>query len=184
MVVFTCFNDVVEFDSHGLWQYKSVLFSQYGNLKKTVIHLVRNSAAGLIGSEIGELVRLEPRSFLSHFRSEPQLHREKIKGRFVYFSSDRVICTEQKQRRLDRISRESLIRLPTDAEAVVILVERIKHPHASIEELCRKLRRRRCRFNIEELSKFLAHHGLLKKTASSAEFVGRFRLRQVSKGMI
>lgn len=161
---FYVLKDVAEFDSHGLWRHRTVLFSQYGNLKKTVIHLVRSSAAGLKGSEIGNLVRLEPRSFLSHFRNEPQLFRERIEGRFIHFSSDRAIRTKQKQKRLDQITRESLKRFPTDAEAVVILVERIKHPHLSIEELCRKLRQRRCRFGTEELSNFLGHHGLLKKT--------------------
>lgn len=161
---FYVLNNVAEFDSHGLWRHRSVLFSQYGNLKKTVIHIIRSSAAGLTGSEIGNLVRLEPRSFLSHFRNEPQLHRERIKGRFIYFSSDRAIYTKQKQRLLDQITRESLIRFPTDAEAVVILVERIKHPHLSIEALCRKLRERKCRFSTEELSNFLGHHGLQKKT--------------------
>ena len=77
-------HDVAKFDKHGLWQYKDIFFSKYGNLRKTVIHLVKTSASGLAAAEIGELVGLRPWSFLSHFHNEPQLKREKVEGRFVY----------------------------------------------------------------------------------------------------
>ena len=113
-------HDVAEFDPNGLWRYKTIFFSQKGNLKKAVIHLVQSSPAGLTGAEIGELVGLAPRSFLSHFRNEPQLQREKIAGLFVYFSSERSTHVEQEQkRRQEEAARAARIRLPTDAEAVV-----------------------------------------------------------------
>ena len=160
-------NDVAEFDHDGLWRYRTVLFSQHGTLKKTVVHLVVSSPEGLTASEIGDLVRLAPRSFLSHFRNEPQLHRERIQGRFVYFSSNRAVGGGQKQRRLDQIARAALRRTPTDAEAVVILVERMRHLQLSIEDLSTRLRKKGCRFNVEEISSFLGAHGLLKKTADT-----------------
>jgi len=46
--------DVPPFDSNGLWRYRDICFSQYGNLTQTVIHLVKNSPAGFAASEIGE----------------------------------------------------------------------------------------------------------------------------------
>ena len=157
-------HEVAEFDANDLWRYKTIFFSQQGNLKKTVIHLVQSSPAGLTGAEIGELVGLAPRSFLSHFRNEPQLQREKIAGLFVYFSSERSTRVEQEQQRQEEAARAALRRLPTDAEAVVILVERITHPHWSIEDISIRLRRKGYRFSVEEVRHFLGHHGLLKKT--------------------
>lgn len=156
--------DVARFDSNGLWQYKDIFFSQHGNLKKTVIHLVKSSPTGLKGAEIGELVGLAPRSFLSHFRNEHQLRREKIDGRFVYFSSDKATRIEQTRKRQEEAASAARIRLPTDAEAVVILVERIKHPHLSIEDFSIRLEKKGCRFSVEGLRNLLIHHGLLKKT--------------------
>jgi len=155
--------DIAKFDTHGLWKHQGILFSQHGNLKQTVIALVKNSPAGLTGSQIGNLVSLAPRSFLSHFRTESQLRREMIEGRFVYFASDKATCFRQKTN-LQEQTNPSDMRTPTDAEAVVILVERIKHSGLSIEDLAKKLRKVGYRFSAEAIRHFLDSHGLLKKT--------------------
>ena len=48
--------NVAKLDEKGLWTYKGVFFSQWGTLKHSVRHVVRNSPAGLDASEIGRLV--------------------------------------------------------------------------------------------------------------------------------
>jgi hypothetical protein len=154
--------DVAKFNTYGLWRHQDILFSQHGNLKQTVIALVKNSPAGLAGSQIGELVSLAPRSFLSHFRNESQLRREMIEGRFVYFASDKATCIQQKKN-LQEQTNPSDMHAPTDAEAVVILVERIKYSGLSIEDLAKKLRKVGYRFSAEAIRRFLDSHGLLKK---------------------
>jgi len=155
--------DIAKFDTYGLWRHQDILFSQHGNLKQTVIALVRKSPAGLTGSQIGELVSLAPRSFLSHFRNESQLRREMIEGRFVYFASNKTTCIQQKKIR-QAPTNQADIRSPTDAEAIVILVERIKHSGLSIEDLAKKLHKVGYRFSAEAIRRFLDSHGLLKKT--------------------
>ena len=74
---------VPRFSQHGLWRYKDVSFSKHGNLKKTIIHLVTVSTAGLSGKQLGELLWLSPQSFLHHFRKCPGIYREKY-GRCVH----------------------------------------------------------------------------------------------------
>jgi len=50
-------------------------------------------------------------------------------------------------------------------EAVAILVEKIKHPALSVEELCRRLRRRKLSVEPEMIRNLFARHGLaVKKT--------------------
>ncbi len=156
--------DIAKCDVHGLWRHHDILFAQHGNLKKTVIALVENSPAGLTGSQIGELVAVAPRSFLSHFRTEPKLQREMIEGRFVYFASDHATGIQQRKAREEQTRRGAAMRVPTDAQAVVILVERIKHPRSPIEDLSKRLYKAGCKFTTEELRHFLDLHGLLKKT--------------------
>ena len=75
--------DVPQFDEHGLWHDRDVSFSRYGNLTETLIQLVRHSDAGLSASELGSLLRLNPRSFLWLFRNHPELKRDRREGRFV-----------------------------------------------------------------------------------------------------
>lgn len=153
--------DVAKFNQDGLWQYKGILFSKYGNLRETVIHLVNSSRSGLSGAEIGKLIGLAPRSFLSHFRNV--LPREKIAGRFIYFSPAEECSIRQKQNRQETIDRSKDTKLPTDAQAIVILVEWIKHPKLSIEELSNRLSKKGHTIKPQIICSFFKYHGLLKK---------------------
>jgi hypothetical protein len=154
--------DVPKFNTNGLWHWRGVLFSRYGNLTETVIELVRRSEAGLDATELGERIGLAPRSFLSAFADHLQLRREKVQGRFVYYASDPSLYSQQRQRRslLSPTTRE-----PSALEAVAILVEKIKHPALNIEELCRRLKRKKLLVEPEMIWNLFARHGLgVKKT--------------------
>lgn len=152
--------DVPEFDTNGLWQQHGVLFSQYGTLKQTVVALVRRSPAGLDAGEIRSLLGLDPRSFLSAFAKHPQLRREKMRGRFVYFCSDEAVAGQQRQRRLAMGAKG---RQPTPSEAVAILVETIKHPALSHEELSRRLGKQNLSVAPEIIDNLFSRHGLTQK---------------------
>ncbi len=155
--------DVPTFDINGLWHWRGVLFSRYGNLTKAIIELVHRSEAGLDATEVGELVGLAPRSFLSAFADHSGLRREKVQGRFVYYAADPSIYSQQKQRR--SLMRRPTTREPSESEAVAILVEKIKHPALSAEALCRRLRRKKLQVEPEMVRDLFARHGLgVKKT--------------------
>jgi hypothetical protein len=157
--------DVPRFDSHGLWRYRDIGFSRYGNLTETLIVLVRNSQAGLNAAELGQLLGMDPRSFLWLFRNRPALRREKHRGRFVYFASQSEIYRKQKTA---RATMEASAGLPSDIEAVAILVEAIKHPAFGIQPLCRHLKRQGLAVTEQAVSNLFAYHGLdIKKTARS-----------------
>lgn len=157
--------DVARFDADGLWRYRGIGFSRYGNLKQTVVGLVRNSPAGLGAGQLGRLLGLEPRSFLSPFRDHAALRREKHQGRFVYFAAEGEVFRRQKRRRM-AMSREA--RMPSDAEAVAILVERIKQPRLGVEELAVRLKAQSVRVSAQAVQNLLTSHGLTgKKTAPS-----------------
>lgn len=157
---------IPDFDSHGLWQHKGIFFSEHGNLKETLIHLVTHSDAGLSASELEAIIGLQTRSFLSHFRNEPQLYREKIKGRFVWFAADEQVRKKQKENRMAREAQNALS-LPSDSDAILILVDIIRHPDASIEQIARRLEQQGRRIDREAIRRLLMHHGLLKKNSDS-----------------
>ena len=154
--------DVPQFDSDGLWRYRGICFSKYGNLTQTLVALVRNSKAGLSAAEMTDLLGLSPRSFLSSFRDHPDLRREKHQGYFVYFSSDMTIYEQQKNQRLTMIRSA---KLPSDIEAIAILVETVKDPDLKIEELCMRLKNKKYDIAPEAVWNLFAYHGLsVKKT--------------------
>ncbi len=159
--------EIPDFDSNGLWRCRDIFFSKYGDLKNTVISLVNRSEAGLSANEIGELTALLPRSFLSHFRDCPGIRREKHMGLYIYFGEASEVYSKQIKRRTDyerQMAKTPIIKLPSDADAVVILVQYIKHPDISIEELAKRVAKKGRGLEPAVIRKFLEHHDLLKKT--------------------
>lgn len=154
--------EIPTFDTNGLWRYRDVFFSRYGNLPETFVELVRNSPAGLTAAEAGELLGLRPSSFLWSLRDHPALKREKYQGLYVYLASESGRCAAQQQR---RSSMSATGRQPTDAEAIAILVEKIKHPDLSDKALSRRLSAKNLRAEPEMIGNFFTRHGLsVKKT--------------------
>jgi hypothetical protein len=152
--------EVPEFDAEGLWRCRGVFFSQHGNLKQSVVELIARSQAGLDAGELGSLLGLDPRSFLSAFAGHPQIKREKTQGRFVYYCAERSVCAAQQQRR-DALSTKG--RTPTPHEAIAILVEKIKNPSLSNEALSRWLRKQKLRVEPETIGNLFVQHDLVEK---------------------
>lgn len=156
--------DIPAFDRNGLWEYEKIFFSKHGNLKETISSLIRKSEAGLSANNTTCLVGLPSNSsLLSHFRNLPGIRREKFQGRYIYFSDDPGIYTKQKDALMQKDSKQ----FPTDAEAVVILIQLIKNPNISVEELAQRVSKEGVRIEASRVLNFLTHHGLLKKTPAT-----------------
>lgn len=153
------------FDENGLWRYQSVLFSNHGNLRQTIIELIRRSTAGMSAAELAPVVDLAPSSYLfTQISKTAGIRREKHQGRFVYFADTIERYRQQKQTRTKWLADTYQ---PTDAEAVVILVEFIKHPGIDMAQLSRKVKKRGKQVAPAVIEHFLNSHDLLKKTPDS-----------------
>ncbi len=153
---------IPEFDANGLWAYRSIRFSKYGNLRQTAINLIKRSSAGLDAAEINDLLGIPVRSFLSALQKHADIRREKIQGRFIYFAAVEQEFNEQKSR---RVSMTRITQVPRDTEAILILVETIRNPHLSAEALSVKLRGSNCVVTPESIRNLFAYYGLtVKKT--------------------
>lgn len=153
---------IPQFDAHGLWRYRGVFFSRYGNLPQTFVQLVHQAPGGLTAAEAGARLGLRPSSFLWSLREHPAVKREKHQGLYVYWAGDADRrAAQQQQRAQARPIRRGL----TEAEAIAILVEKIKQPSASVEALSRRLDRQSLRVEPARIGEFLAEHGVgVKKT--------------------
>ena len=156
---------IPQFDAHGLWRYRGVFFSRYGNLPQTFAQLVHQSPAGLTAAEAGELLGLRPSSFLWSLRHHPAVKREKHQGLYVYWAGDADRRAAQQRQRAQALPTPRGL---TEAEAIAILVEKIKHPAASVGALSRRLDLQSLRVAPERIGEFLAQHGVgVKKTPHS-----------------
>ena len=151
---------IAQFDAQGLWFHEDIGFSRHGHLPQTLVALVRQAPAGLTAAELGQRLRLDPRSFLWQFHQHPGLQRLKHQGRFVYLAAQPRQAKAQLTRRAQPAATPAL---PVPAEAVGILVAAIKHPGWSAERLCAALRESHPHLTADAVRALFAHHGLTQK---------------------
>jgi hypothetical protein len=157
--------EIAQFDDIGLWRHQGAFFSKHGNLKQTLVHLVTHSEQGLSGAELGEILGLQPRSFLSHFRDPPAIYREHMRRCWIWFAADPGIREQQMQARLaQEVAGASC--MPSDIEAVMILVDLIEHPQSDVKQITRRLKSKGLNIGVTAIRQLLEYHGLLKKTAA------------------
>lgn len=152
--------NIPEFNENGLWAYQKVHFSKHGNLKLTATHLINHSKAGLDAAEMCDLLGIFVRSFLTALQNHPDLKRKKIQGRFVYFSAVEEVYANQKA---CRAGMARIQQLPSDINAILILVETIKNSQLSVEELSAKLKKSNCNVTPESIKNLFVYHGLTIK---------------------
>jgi hypothetical protein len=155
--------DIPEFNVYGLWRYEKILFSRWGNLRKTFVTLVEESQAGLNASELSSILGMPAMPFLSHFKEDDRIRREKAGGVYIYYASAEKIFERQRQEREKEILKQAGMERPSDAEAVQILVERIKHPQDTVERLNQRLSCKGVSMGSLKIHHFLMEQGLLKK---------------------
>ena len=154
--------EIPQFDTHGIWRFKKAAFSKYGNLKKTIVHLISSEPAGLTGRQLGELLGLSPQSFLHHFSNCSGIHREKHAGVYVYFSDNTLAFESQLRRRISIISRPKVV-IISDLEAIIILAAIIRHHAISAKEVLALPEIRKNKISKPAILGFLEYHGLVKK---------------------
>ena len=154
--------ELPQFDEHGLWFHREIGFSRHGHLPQTIVALVRQSPSGLTAAQLGQRLRLDPRSFLWQFHQHPDLQREKHQGHYVYFATDPTVATRQKTLRNAALAP---VPLPSAEETIAVLVQAMQHPERSPEQLATHLRSAYPHLSAEAIVALFAHHGLtLKKT--------------------
>lgn len=125
------------FDKKGLWHCRGASFSKHGSCKQTVVHLVQLSEKGLSNTELAGVLGENPNSLLAHFKEIPGITKERHGRDIVYFSCDEQVYNRQRRNRFP--PEPSAAALPSDAQAILILVELIHHPGLSVDELIQQL---------------------------------------------
>jgi hypothetical protein len=154
--------EMPQFDEQGLWFHRDIGFSRHGHLPQTIVALVRQSPGGLSAAQLGQGLRLDPRSFLWQFHQHPELQRQKHQGHYVYFAADPTVAAGQKATRNAALAP---VPLPSSEEAIAVLVQAIQHPQRSPEQLAAHLHAAYPHLSAQGIVGLFARHGLtLKKT--------------------
>ena len=80
--------EIADFDFAGLWSFEPAQFSKYGTLMETAKAFINNSEAGFMAVELESLLCIEVKEALLNLYRRKEVYREKISGKYIYFSTD------------------------------------------------------------------------------------------------
>jgi len=157
---------IPKFDINGLWNFKDVRFSKHGNLTQTIIHLINQSPNGLHAEVIGGLIAYQPHSLLHQLCLKSTIQREKLHGKYVYFSINKQLYKSQ-------LNNYTILQTQYIEEeisciiAVRLLIEKIRRPKDSLSHLLRILHKENIKISELQAKHFFEKHGIEKKTLDS-----------------
>jgi hypothetical protein len=152
-----------QFDQDGLWFHQGIGFSRAGSLTNTLVELIRHSPAGLTAEMIGDKLHCRSHSMLVQLTRSMKITRQKVGRAHLYFAADSHTADFQRQ------AIPGLQEPPLPAEIVVlVLVEFIRTPEATFEQLASAITRGRgVTIKAAQVEKIFLQHGL-KKTPQTA----------------
>ena len=90
--------EITQFDDYGIWEYSRVYFSQFGTLKKSILHLLKQSSAGYTATELKGIFKIPVYNTVLNLYKEKQIKREQIGHEYVYFSVSKYDLQFQERR--------------------------------------------------------------------------------------
>ena len=150
------------FDREGLWRHRGIGFSKSGSLTATIQYLVGRSPVGLSAGELAVKLQHPCHAVLTHLHKSGGLDRLKIGGEFRYLSTQEQRNRRQRQGAAAGAPSPPTTSLSTQA-AVLVLVEHVKNPELSFEQIAANLHRQeQLTIAPENISRFFDEHGLKK----------------------
>lgn len=154
------------FNREGLWHHQHIGFSKHGSLTATIRHLIERSPAGLSARQLAQKLQHPCHAVLTQMHRDQQLDRASLAGEFCYFSSDAARHRQQRERADLTLPSSSVTTLSTQA-AVWVLVEYLKQPEWSFEQLAAHLQQQReLTVTPDQIRRFFQEHAL-KKTPTT-----------------
>lgn len=154
------------FDHNGLWFYQDIGFSVFRDLNTTICNLINNSPRGLTAVNLSTILSTSCPPVLNRLYKAQKIDRIKIHKSFAYLSADDAI----KKRQIATLEQTHDIKRLSNSETITILVEFIRNPNWSFEELASYLNRKRKVFcNAETIKNVFTYLGLEKKIPKTSK---------------
>jgi len=138
---------IARFTNQGLWNFRSVWFSRFGNLLRTCEAFVHHSDAGYSAAELKETLQVKTKHALTQLVRDGRLQRETFDSVYVYLSAQKDVASRQIEAReafLQQSSASLIVANPDlatdEAKALLVLFcsllnERQRRLYAGLESL-------------------------------------------------
>ena len=134
--------DSPQFNREGIWHHKDIGFSRHGSLIATIVHLVARSPAGLSARDLAEKLQHPCHAVLTILHKHQVLDRVQVAGQFRYLAVEQEINRRQREQVTITVPVSSVTSLSTQA-AVWVLVEHIRNPGLSFQQLAARIQEQR-----------------------------------------
>lgn len=121
-------DEVACFDDKGLWSYRDVCFSIFGNLMATAEAFVKQSEAGYYSGELEHVLNVGVKGCLLKLVRQGRITRKRVSGLYLYCANCRDRMQEQLLARQIQQAEPSLTRsvvageiLPDELKAAIVL---------------------------------------------------------------
>lgn len=161
---FLTVEEVADFDSRGLWVWKTARFSRHGNLKQTVNFFVENSPQGITHEELATLLGVRAHNPLLELIQEKKIRRERLGPTFVYLSRKTSLRTKQVRRRKSLLTQPKKPR-PSSRQIIATLLQLIQDPVASRPQIVLRCQRSGVPISRELVDAIFQTYDLDKKRA-------------------
>ena len=161
---FLTIDEVADFDSRGLWVWKTARFSRHGNLKQTVNFFVEDSKQGITHEELATLLGVRAHNTLLELVQEKKIRRERLGPTFVYLSRKTSLRAKQVRRRKSLLAQPKKPR-PTSRQIIATLLQLIKDPVASRQQIVLRCQRSGVSISRELVDAVFQTYDLDKKRA-------------------
>lgn len=155
-------HDSPDFDRDGLWHYKGIGFSKQGSLTSTIDYLVGRSPSGLSAGELTQKLQHPCHAVLSQLHEAGRLDRLRLLGQFRYLATEPQLNHQQREQAALAQTPSPTASLSTQT-ALWVLVQYIKEPGLSFEQIASRLREQR---NLvvapQSIQQFFEEHALKK----------------------
>jgi hypothetical protein len=154
--------DTPQFNREGIWHHKQIGFSKHGSLIATIGYLVARSPSGLSARELGQKLQHPCHAVLTNLHKTQVLDRVKVQGEFRYLATEESMNRRQRAQAAVLQPPNPDTALSTQA-AVWVLVEHIRNPRLSFEQIAARLQeQRQVTLAPESISRFFQEHDLKK----------------------
>jgi len=159
--------DSPDFDRDGLWHYRGIGFSQHGTLTATIDHLIRGSPAGLSAGELTQKLQHPCQAVLSQLHKAGRWDRVRLAGQFRYLTTDPPLNRQQREQAA-WVPRSSPLAGLSTQTALWVLVEYIKQPGLSFEQIATRLQEQHLvAVAPQSIERFFREHDLKKTPPAS-----------------
>ena len=94
---------IAKYNDYGVWQHKSVTFSKYGTVKKTLEFLIEKSLKGYAASELYLILEIKVEDVLLELLKSKRVVRKRMSGKYVYYSKNPNQSKKQELTRKDKL---------------------------------------------------------------------------------